>query len=208
MCEDFVLAASAPLFSFLYTLYATLTGDGVASRAADVAQKIKSIGNLNDNQSRAVLRLVYGYGAGVVLVTGLIATVLSYVTALFSSQGAFGSSPIYQMSIVIGPIILLVFCIMVMNSVGPLNLFTHKVLSPLRNFGTKATFPFTYGSLINAAATFSNAVLLLIFAITYGVFDCNELPTRGDQQISSDVNQPVNNTYVSNNSPAAAKPSD
>jgi len=172
MCEEFILAASAPAFSFIYTLYATLTGDGVTNRAKQAAEKIKGISNLNDSQFRATVQIISGYGRETLLITGLIATVLSYITALFSSRNVFGSSQLYGLSIVATPILLLIFCIMVISSVGMTNLFTHKVLSPFKRLGGRATLPFTYGSAMNAGASLCNALLIMIFALTYGVLSC------------------------------------
>lgn len=172
MCGEFLLAASAPAFSFLYAAYALFTGDGIASGATQIAQKIRQLGNLDDTRFRSVLRMVTGYGKTVVLITGLVATILSYFTALFSARNIFGASQLYGFALVIVPVLYLLLCIMILHSVGTANLFTHKVLSPLRFLTGRAALGFSYGALLNAMAGAVNALLIAIFAASYGVLAC------------------------------------
>lgn len=173
MCDKFLLAATAPIFSFIIALYAMVAGEISAASAEELTRKITQVGNLSDIQARSVTRLIKNFGSFIITLTALFSTILSYLSSLLSTENTFSPhSPLYNAALVAAPVLVMLFCVYILASVGAQNLFTNKVLSPFRAIAGRATLGFTYGTLINAMSAVLNLSLLIVFALSFGFGTC------------------------------------
>ena len=164
MCEDFIFSIVGPLFAFLFNIFALFSGDITSNQAESLALEVKKRTNCSDLEQRAIFRIALSQRKGADVFSALAATVLSYLTSLFAVGRAFELSGVIGFVLVVVPVLVLVFSLYLTVSIGVSNLFTHYIISPLRNVTGKPTIPLTYGGLVSLL---NISICVLLFSVLY-----------------------------------------